>query len=43
MHPTAESNTAAYHGDEVGTAKDNHRLLTFTTCVEAIPQLLDVV
>ena len=30
-------------GDEVGIAKDYHRLLTFIICVEAIPQLLDVV
>ena len=38
----AESSTTAYDGDEVGTAKDYHRLLTFIIYVEAIPQVLDV-
>ena len=35
--------STAYDGDEVGTAKDYHRLLTFLIYGEAIPQLFDVV
>ena len=42
VRPMAESNTNAYDGDEVGTAKVYHRLLKFMIYVEAIPQLLDV-
>ena len=38
----AKLNTTAYDGDEVGTAKDYYRLLTFIIYVEVIPQLLDV-